>query len=141
MINRSRQSILKSNTDSLIRKDEVGWDVLWNLVREKEVLRRDGKLTDQGDRREDGVANLRPIPILKVFPFIQSNSSTIPETPNPEEGHFLLIVVVVDLETNPQLNGCSGVEIFCRRITAELGSCFVPVSNLDNDSWKMLLRA
>jgi hypothetical protein len=111
------------------------------LITEKEVLRRDGKLANQGDRREDGVANLCPIPILKVFSFIQSDSSTIPDTPNPEKGHLLLIVVVIDLETNPQLNGCSGVEIFRRRIIAELGSCFVPVSNLDNDGWKMILRA
>lgn len=140
-INRSRQSILKSSTDGLIRKDEVGWGVLWNLAREKEVLGRDGKLTDQGGRREDGVANLCPVPILKVFSFIQSNSTTIPNTPNPEKGHLLSIAVVVDLETNPQLNGCKGVEIFCQRIVAELGSCFVPVSYLDNDSWKMLLRA
>src|SRR5205814_5505287 len=116
--NPSRQSILKSNTNSLIRKDEVGWDVLWNLAREKEVLGRDGKLTGQGVRREDEVANLRPVTILKVFSFIQSNTSTIPDTPHPEKGHLLLIVVVVDLETNPQLNGCSCLEIFCRRISA-----------------------
>ena len=105
------------------------------------MLGRDGKLTGQGDWREDEMAHLRPVTILKVFPFIQPNPITIPDTPNHKKGHFLLIDVVTDFETNPQLNGGSGLEIFCRRISTELGSCFVPVSNLYDNSWKMFLRA